>query len=144
MRERVRISQRFLGEWKILFRMPDEYDQSVVNKWNEDAVKVLTAFKTAIAAIDNFTAPVAKETRTTASLNIGIGKILQGVGLPLLEQGRSDDDDYEIIGKQEVIARIEKALNTLKVKWHKYLFGYLLMEESWVINQFLWKKRQKQ
>jgi glutamyl-tRNA synthetase len=121
MRERVTFPQDFWENGKFFFRMPDEYDQSVVNKkWNEEAVKVLTAFKTAIAAIDNFTAPVAKESleSTTASLNIGIGKILQGVRLAITGAGGGPDlmMIMEIIGKQEVIARIEKALNTLKVK----------------------------
>jgi glutamyl-tRNA synthetase len=121
MRDRVTFPKDFWENGKFFFRAPDQYDPSVVNKkWNEEVVKVLTEFKTAISAVDNLTAADAKEMleNTTASLNIGIGKILQGVRLAVTGAGGGPDlmMIMEIIGKQEVIVRIEKALHTLKVK----------------------------
>jgi glutamyl-tRNA synthetase len=121
MKERVTFPKDFWEQGKFFFVAPEKYDESVVNKkWNDEAVKVLTAFKEAVRASTDFTAASAKETleSVTAALGIGTGKILQALRLSITGGGGGPDLmlTLEIIGKDEVIARIERALKTLKVK----------------------------
>jgi glutamyl-tRNA synthetase len=121
MKERVTFPKDFWEQGKFFFVAPEKYDESVVNKkWNDEAVKVLTAFKEALRASTDFTAASVKETleSVTAGLGIGTGKILQALRLSITGGGGGPDLmlTMEIIGKDEVIARIEHALKTLKVK----------------------------
>jgi glutamyl-tRNA synthetase len=121
MKERVTFPKDFWEQGKFFFVAPEKYDESVVNKkWNDEAVKVLTAFKEALQASTDFTAASVKETleSVTAGLGIGTGKILQALRLSITGGGGGPDLmlTMEIIGKDEVIARIEHALKTLKVK----------------------------
>lgn len=121
MRERVTFPQDFWENGKFFFNPPQAYDQGVVNKkWNEEAVKVLGAYRTALSNLSGLDAAQAKETleATTAALGIGTGKILQSLRVALTGAGGGPDlmMIMEIIGKEEVIGRIDRALATLKVK----------------------------
>jgi glutamyl-tRNA synthetase len=121
MKERVTFPQDFWEHGKFFFFPPDRYEEAVViKKWNDEAVKVLSAFKDAIKMESNFTATSVKEVleKVTAALGIGTGKILQALRLSVTGAGGGPDlmMIMEIIGKDEVIARIEHALKTLKLK----------------------------
>ena len=89
-------------------------------KWNDDAVKVLNAYKSEIAKLPTFDGVIAKSTleKVTGDLGIGIGKILQAVRLSITGAGAGPDlmMVMEIIGKEEVIKRIDYALKTLNIK----------------------------
>jgi glutamyl-tRNA synthetase len=104
-----------------LFFAPATFDEGIAaKKWNDDAVKVLSAFKDEVSKLTSFNAEVAKSTleQVTASLGIGTGKILQALRLSVTGAGGGPDlmIIMEIIGKEEVVSRIDFALNTLKVK----------------------------
>jgi glutamyl-tRNA synthetase len=121
MRERVTFPKDFWGQGKFFFNAPKVFDENVVSKkWNDDAVKVLTAYKDAVAALPNIDATIAKTTleQVTATLGIGTGKILQALRVSIT--GAAGGPDLmmimEIIGKEEVVNRIEYALQTIKVK----------------------------
>ena len=121
MKERATFPKDFWEQCKFLFFAPTAFDEGVVSKrWNDEAVKVLTAYSKALASLHNFDAAIAKETleKVTASLNIGTGKIMQAVRLSITGAGAGPDlmMIMEIIGKDEVIKRIEYALQTIKVK----------------------------
>jgi glutamyl-tRNA synthetase len=121
MKERVTFPQDFWEQGKYLFSPPAAYDESVVNKrWNEDAVKVIAAFANAVSNLNTLNAENAKTTleSVTAALGIGTGKILQALRLSITGTGGGPDlmMIMEILGKNEVIKRIEHALKTLKVK----------------------------
>jgi glutamyl-tRNA synthetase len=121
MRDRITFPKDLWEQGKFLFKAPDTFDQSVVNKrWNEDAVKVLSAYKKAIEGATTFDSTVAKNTldEVTGTLGIGTGKILQAMRLALTGQGGGPDlmMIMEIIGRQEVVSRIDYALSSLKVK----------------------------
>jgi glutamyl-tRNA synthetase len=121
MKERATFPKDFWEQGKFLFFAPTAFDEGVVSKrWNDEAVKVLTAYSKALASLHNFDAAIAKETleKVTASLNIGTGKIMQAVRLSITGAGAGPDlmMIMEIIGKDEVIKRIEYALQTIKVK----------------------------
>jgi glutamyl-tRNA synthetase len=121
MRDRVTFPQDFWENGKFFFVAPETYDQTVVSKkWNDEAAKVLGAFRDAIQGLDGVDATRAKQTleETTAAMGIGTGKILQALRLALTGAGGGPDlmMIMEIIGQHEVVTRIDRALSTLKVK----------------------------
>ena len=121
MRDRVTFPQDFWEQGRFFFSAPEAYDQAVAAKrWNADAVKVLAAFRGALQGIDEITADQAKATleEVTTALEISPGKILQAVRLAITGAGGGPDlmMIMEIIGKNEVIQRIERAFKTLEVK----------------------------
>jgi glutamyl-tRNA synthetase len=121
MKERVTFPQDFWEQGKFLFFPPQSYDQGVVaKKWNDDAVKVITGFRDAVQKANVLDATIAKESleQVTAALGIGTGKILQALRLSVTGAGGGPDlmMIMEILGKNEVVKRIDHALQTLKVK----------------------------
>lgn len=121
MKERATFPKDFWEQGKFFFHAPVTFDENVVNKkWNDDAVKVLSAYKDAVAAMPSIDAVAAKSTleQVTATLGIGTGKILQALRVSITGAGAGPDlmMIMEIIGKDEVIRRIEYALQTIKVK----------------------------
>jgi glutamyl-tRNA synthetase len=121
MKERVTFPKDFWEQGKFLFFAPSTFDESVASKkWNDDAVKVLSAYRDEVSKLASFNADVAKATleQVTAALGIGTGKILQALRLSITGAGAGLDlmMTMEIIGKDEVVKRIDFALNTLKVK----------------------------
>jgi glutamyl-tRNA synthetase len=121
MKERVTFFYEIWEHGKYFFYAPADFDPAVATKkWNEDVVKVLTAFKNAITDIPEFDANIAKATleTVTASLGIGIGKVLQAVRLAITGVAGGPDlmVIMEIVGKEAVIERIDYSLKTLKVK----------------------------
>jgi glutamyl-tRNA synthetase len=121
MKDRVTFPQDFWEQGKFLFTAPTSFDQSVASKkWNNDVVNVLTAFSDAVQGAPTFDASTAKITldNVTAALGIPAGKILQALRLSITGAGGGPDlmMIMEIIGKNEVVKRIDYALKTLKVK----------------------------
>ena len=121
MKERVTFPQDFWLQGKFFFLAPTTFDESVVaKKWNDDAVKVLSVYKSEIAKLTSFDGVIAKSTleKVTVDLGIGIGKILQAVRLSITGAGAGPDlmMVMEIIGKEEVVKRIDYALKTLNIK----------------------------
>ena len=121
MKERVTFPKDLWEQGKFLFHAPTTFDESVANKkWNDDAVKVLSAYKAELEKLSSIDAMTAKSTleKVTAELGIGTGKILQALRLSVTGAGAGPDlmMVMEIIGKDEVVKRIEYALKTLNVK----------------------------
>lgn len=121
MKERITFPQELWEHGKFFFRAPESFDESVVTKkWNDDAVKVITAYRDAVEKLSAFDATIAKETleQVTASLQIGTGKILQALRVALSGLGGGPDLTLimEIIGKDEVANRLTFALKNLKQK----------------------------
>ncbi len=121
MKDRVTFPDDFWKLGKFFFEAPVSFDEQVVaKKWNEDAVKVLRAFRGEMDRLPSATAEGTKATleKVTANLGIATGKILQAVRV-VLTGGASGPDlmmTMEIIGKQEVLDRIDYALRTLSLK----------------------------
>jgi glutamyl-tRNA synthetase len=121
MRDRVTFPKDFWEQGQFFFLPPNSYEEAVVTKkWNQDAVRVLTAYREALEQVQQFSAETAKRTleTVTAGLGIGTGKVLQAVRLSITGAGGGPDlmMIMEIIGKNEVIKRIDHALRTLPVK----------------------------
>lgn len=121
MKERVTFPKDFWEQGKYFFIRPVTFDESVASKrWNEDAVNVLNGFKEEVSKLGSLDASQAKELleKVTSQLGIATGKIMQAVRLAITGLGGGPDlmVIMEIIGKEEVINRIDFALKTLKVK----------------------------
>jgi glutamyl-tRNA synthetase len=121
MRDRVTFPKDFWEQGKFMFLEPQVYDESVASKkWNDDAVKVIRAFSDEINKLNNLDAASAKATleSVTTALGIGSGKIMQALRLSVTGAGGGPDlmMIMEILGKNEVLKRIDHAIKTLKVK----------------------------
>jgi glutamyl-tRNA synthetase len=121
MKERATFPKDIWAQGQFFFHAPTQFDEGVVSKkWNDDVVKVLTGFKDAVASAEPFDAVVAKATleQVTTALGIGTGKIMQALRVSLTGAGAGPDlmMIMEIIGKNEVVKRIDYALQNIKVK----------------------------
>ncbi len=121
MKERATFPKDFWEQGKFFFQAPTSFDEGVVSKkWNDDVISVLTAYREALKSINNIDAATAKSTleKVTTSLNIGIGKILQAVRVSITGVGGGPDlmVIIEILGKDEVVKRIDFALQNIKVR----------------------------
>ena len=121
MKERATFPQDIWEQGAFLFSAPQVFDDGVVNKkWNDEAVKVITAYKNALSAVTTIDAASAKSLleSAAASVNIGVGKIMQALRVAVTGNGSGPDlmITMEILGKDEVIRRLDYAVNTLKVK----------------------------
>lgn len=121
MKERVTFPREIWEQGKFFFTAPMGYDEAVISKkWNDEAVTVITAYKNALTkepAIDSTSAKSVLES-AAASVNIGVGKIMQALRVAVTGNGSGPDlmMTMEILGKEELIKRLEHALNTIKVK----------------------------
>ncbi|MGB3183159.1 MAG: glutamate--tRNA ligase [Cyclobacteriaceae bacterium] len=119
MRERVTFPGQFWTDARFMFIAPDSYDEKVVRKkWTDEAVRALTAYKEALAGVDNLTPETAKSTltETLEKNNIKMGQVMQAVRLAITGTGAGPDlmDIISILGKDEVIDRIDNALTRLE------------------------------
>lgn len=121
MKERATFAQDIWEQGKFFFTAPTQFDESVVSKkWNDEAIKVLSAFKDALLKESSLDAASAKSIleSAAASVNVGVGKIMQALRVSLTGNASGPDlmMTMEILGKDEVVKRIAYALETLKVK----------------------------
>ncbi len=121
MKERVTFPKDFWEQGKFFFQAPTTFDEQIVSKkWNQDALKVLMAYRDEIKLISTLTAEIAKLTleKVTTALGIKTGQILQVLRM-VITGGVSGPDlmmTLEILGPDEVEKRLSYALETLKAK----------------------------
>ncbi|MEX2593065.1 MAG: glutamate--tRNA ligase [Anditalea sp.] len=122
VKERAVFPADLWKEGKFLIVAPREFDKAIAaKKWNSGAVSVLTAYKNQLTSSkEEFTPALAKSLlEASAEENeIKLGKIMQAVRLAVTGVGTGPDlmEIFVIIGKEELIKRIDFALNTLKVQ----------------------------
>lgn len=121
MKERATFPADLWKEGKFMLIAPESFDESVVSKrWNSDAVSVLEAYKESLINFEGaFDAVVAKAIleEAAASQNVKLGKVMQAVRLAVTGVGAGPDlmAVFAIIGKEELIKRIQFALENIKV-----------------------------
>ena len=121
MRDRVTFPQDFWQHGRYFFFSPETYDQAVIAKrWNDDAIRVFSAYRDEVAALPSIDADSARATLESAALKLGVpvGKVLQALRVVITGVGGGPDlmIIMEIIGKNEVVKRIDRALKTLGTK----------------------------
>lgn len=115
MKERATLSEDILTESKFFFEAPNSYDEKTIKKkWKEDTPALLTDLSKQLEGLENFN---AEEIGTTfksflEEKGIGFGKIMPNfrVAVTGVGAGPSMHDICEILGKKEVLARIERAI----------------------------------
>ncbi|WP_394996153.1 glutamate--tRNA ligase [Emticicia sp.] len=120
MKDRITFPHEIVSEVPFIFEAPTSYDEEIVNsKWNDDARKAMGVIKENIHNIDNegFTSQNIHDTIFPALEAAGIkaGKVMQAFRLAITGGGKGPDLmlTLEILGKEEVIKRIEKAVEFL-------------------------------
>ena len=119
MKDRVTFAHEIYPQSALFFQTPTQYDEAIVSaKWNEDAVRAVTVIRDALATLDEpFVAETVKHRIADALTAAGIkqGKIMQAFRLALTGSGAGPDlmMTLEIIGKDEALRRLDKALNVL-------------------------------
>ena len=101
------------------FQSPSSYDEKVVRKvWKEDSDALLGELYESLELAEPFTAgqiePVLKN--LTESREIGFGKLMNPLRVSLVGSniGPGLMDIMEVLGKEEVLQRINRALQTIK------------------------------
>lgn len=120
MRDRITFPADIWRNGTYFFKAPNEYDSQVISKkWSADTVRVLHAFCERLESMDEFTADVIKGVleNVSTSLSVGLGKIMPGFRVSITGQAGGPDlmMIMEVIGKQEVIKRIQHAIASNKI-----------------------------
>jgi len=120
MNGRITFLNDIWEEARYFFERPKEYDAKVIKKrWNEETANALTAYKDELKSVEtrDFTADKAKAVleSTLERQGMKVGKIMQVLRVALTGVGGGPDlmETMEVLGKNEVISRIEIALDSL-------------------------------
>jgi glutamyl-tRNA synthetase len=119
LKERVSFAHEIYQQSDVFFKAPASYDTAVVTaKWNEDAIRAVTAIRDAFqVTTEPLTAESAKTiiAETLAAAGIKQGKVMQALRLAITGVGAGPDlmITLEIIGKENTVQRLEKALQEL-------------------------------
>jgi glutamyl-tRNA synthetase len=99
------------------FVAPTSYDEKALKNWKEETPELMKQLIAVLEGISDFTSAnietIVKEWLTTNE--IGMGKVMQPFRLSLVGKmmGPHLFDIVEIIGKEETVKRIEKAINSI-------------------------------
>jgi glutamyl-tRNA synthetase len=118
IKERAVFVHDFWGLSSFFFKAPESYDEKASKKnWKEGTNELMKAFINIVSSIEDFSS-ANTETVVKAWITdkeIGFGKVMQPLRLSLVGalKGPHLFDIMEMIGKQETIKRIEKAIEKL-------------------------------
>lgn len=121
MKERVSFVHEFITNCKFFYKQPEEYElKSIEKNWKPETPDHLRKFINHIAQINN---PSKQDyenavTKVAEELNLGKGKLIHPLRLAVSGQstGPGMFDLLYILGKEEVIKRIEKAIESINAK----------------------------
>ena len=117
IKERAHFVNEFWELSNFFFEEPTAYDEKAAKNWKEETPQLMKNLIEVLNEIDDFTSntieTIVKEWMTRNE--IGMGKIMQPFRLSLVGalKGPHLFDIVEIIGKEETIKRIQKAITTL-------------------------------
>lgn len=118
LKERATFISEMLQEGEYFFMAPTEYDEkTVAKKWKENTPTYLTELKEALAILADFSEEKIEESfkAILEKHEIGFGQLGPGFRLAITGKGMGPSlfEICAIIGQNETIARIEKALATI-------------------------------
>ncbi len=118
VKERVYLIHEIWDQAFFFFRPPQEYDQKMIKKkWKEHTPGLLNEMKERLKNLENFEADAIKETvkQLTEEKEVGMGQVMLPLRISLVGTGMGPDvaKIVEMIGKEETIRRIEKAVEEL-------------------------------
>jgi glutamyl-tRNA synthetase len=117
IKERANFVSEFWELSDFFFEAPKSYDEKAAKNWNSATPELMQQLIAVLSTIDDFTSvnieTIVKDWMTTNE--IGMGKVMQPFRLSLVGalKGPHLFDIVELIGKDETIKRLEKAIKTL-------------------------------
>ncbi len=117
IKERAHFVSEFWELSDYFFVAPSAYDEKAAKNWKEDTPALMSQLIELLANIEDFNShnieAIVKD--WMAQNEIGMGKVMQPFRLSLVGalKGAHLFDIVEIIGKDETVSRIQKAINTL-------------------------------
>ncbi|MBA4406025.1 glutamate--tRNA ligase [bacterium] len=119
MKERVSFVKEFISKSPYFFEAPKEYEGTAVQKnWKPETPEQLQILRNAFASLEN---PVKEGyeyvlEKVAEELNIGKGKLIHPLRLAVsgMSTGPGVFDIVVILGKEEVLARIQTAIDRIK------------------------------
>jgi glutamyl-tRNA synthetase len=119
LHERVSKIDEFVSMGSFFFAAPAEYDEKALKKWKDDSADLVKVYKTKIEHLPEgeFEAAILKKAleETVEENEVGFGKVMMPVRIATTGQGFGPDlfPALELIGKEEVLDRIDTALEKL-------------------------------
>lgn len=115
VKERLVFPQDFWNQAFYFFETPREYDAAMVKKvWKEDTPQIIAEVNKLFGESNDFTSPALELIikQYTESKNLGFGRVAAPLRLLVVGSGMGPHlfDILEMIGKDEVLARIDKGL----------------------------------
>ncbi len=119
MKERVSFVKELWDVCKFFFVAPTEYDEKTVKKrWKEDSPAQITELMHVIEAIDDFSLENQEKIVMEWIENKGyhLGNIMNAFRLTLVGEGKGPHmfDISAVLGKEETIARMKRAIEVIK------------------------------
>jgi len=117
IKERANFVSEFWEMSNFFFEAPTSYDEKAAKNWKEDTGDLMQQLNAVLASIEDFTSlnieTIVKDWMTANE--IGMGKVMQPFRLSLVGalKGPHLFDIVELIGKEETIKRLQKAIATL-------------------------------
>ena len=117
IKERANFVSEFWEMSEFFFEAPTSYDEKASKNWKEDTPELMQKLTVVLKSIEDFTAAnienIVKNWMTEHE--IGMGKIMQPFRLSLVGalKGPHLFDIVEVIGKEETVLRIDKAILSL-------------------------------
>ncbi len=118
VKERAVFVKDLWGQASFFFESPTEYDAKVVKKrWKEDTPRLMTDIAAIIKNVSAFNAGNTKQAVSDyiEKNELGFGAIMNALRLCIVGAGKGPDlfDIIEIIGQNEAVKRIEKAVTNI-------------------------------
>ncbi|GHT41350.1 glutamate--tRNA ligase [Bacteroidia bacterium] len=118
VKERVSFVQDLWEQTSFFFVAPATYDEKTVKKrWKEDSAVQLTELSAVLESIEDFTAKPTEEIVIPwiESKGYSMGNIMNAFRLALVGESKGPHifDITEVLGKEEVIRRIDKAIKIM-------------------------------
>lgn len=119
MKERMNFPKDFIEQAGFFYQEPKEYDNKVIKKkWKENIPGLFNELSTEILPKSNFEKNELKSNVSSwiESKGIGFGNIMNCLRLSLVGGSKGPDlfEMMEILGKDETIKRIQKAISIIK------------------------------
>ena len=117
IKERANFVSEFWEMSNFFFEAPSSYDEKAAKNWKEDTSDLIQQLIAVLATIEDFTSvnieTIVKDWMTQNE--IGMGKVMQPFRLSLVGalKGPHLFDIVELIGKDETVRRLEKAITSL-------------------------------
>ena len=117
IKERANFVNEFWDLADYFFVAPTSYDEKVTKKWNEETKETLTKVAEQLNSYTDFTSQAIEDNLKAwmTANEIGMGKVMQPLRLSLVGELKGPHlfDIIEMIGKEETIKRIERAIATI-------------------------------